>query len=133
MSPRGAPPGKQKRPLIWYKPVKVSPRGPVGCDGLQGIDPLRGTCILDKARAMSEESERQASAEIEVTPAMVRAFQCAYLEWENGPNGWSYSTGLERILSMLLREALEDMRSLVCADRHTDHKFDVSDRESARR
>jgi hypothetical protein len=38
----------------------------------------------------------------EVTPAMVKAFQDAYMKWENSSNGWPYSTRLQRILSALL-------------------------------
>lgn len=67
---------------------------------------------------MVAESERQTSAEIEVTPAMVAAFQGAYLAWERSSKGWSYSLGLQRILEALLRDAEADVRSIVCKDRH---------------
>jgi hypothetical protein len=99
----------------------------------QAMESARLAQELTEHGSLNKDRNRQARAEPRISLAMVRAFQGAYLKWENGSKGWSYSVGLEQIPSALLRKAPEDMQSLVCPGQHTDHTSGVSPCESAKR
>ena len=44
-------------------------------------------------------------SEIKVTPEMVEAGKNAFWDWENGPEAWNLSLGIERIVAAALEAA----------------------------